>query len=330
MIFTLCRKIFSLLLLVICLSLLACSGQNEERKFQVGHNGGNLMGALYAASDFKDWPRTFSTQQFGADADIAYALLNHDLDAGFIAIEKLKDFEKLAGFERLSAFGRISYPYGATLVLRKGLNKRLQELGGLKIAVSAPNCVLLKAFVKDAERLGADISGLKYEVIPFSAMLPALESGAVDGALIKGVYSVIALQQGHAILYQNWDVTPGDECCPAIVDQSILVLLADKERRAEAEQLSALLFKAQEQGQAALRQAIAAKTTIPSTTLEAQPVAEFVTADDALLKLFTRFARDTGGDDDGDTADDEGKDKKDKSGKAGGDKSVSGDKNAAL
>jgi ABC-type nitrate/sulfonate/bicarbonate transport system substrate-binding protein len=324
MIFILCRKIFPLLLTVICLALLACSGQKEERKFRIGHNGGNLMGALYAAGDFKDWPKTFSTRKFGADADIAYALLNHDLDAGFIAIEKLKDFEKLAGFERLSAFGRVSYPYGATLVLRKGLNKRLQELDGLKIAVSSPNCVMLKAFVNDAARLGADISGLKYEVIPFSAMLPALESGAVDGAIIKGVYSVIALQQGHSILYQNWDVTPGDECCPAIVDQSILVLLADKERRAEAEQLRGLLLKAQEQGQTALRQAIADKTTIPFATLEAQPAAEFVTADDALLKLFTRFARDTGGDDDDDSdKNDDGKDD---------DKDNSGgkDKNAAL
>jgi len=122
-------------------------------------------------------------RQFGSLSDVAYSLLHGELDAGFIEPDKLAALSELPGFERLTVVGKVTYPYGATLVLRKGLNARLQDLNGLTVALSSPHCVLQQEFVKDAERLKADISGVKYEYMPFDAMVPALEAKAVDAAI---------------------------------------------------------------------------------------------------------------------------------------------------
>jgi ABC-type nitrate/sulfonate/bicarbonate transport system substrate-binding protein len=270
------------------------SRTQEAPRLRVGHGGGNLVAALYLASEREDWEKGFDAAKFGSTSDIGYALLSGGLDAGFVEIEKVKSLEKLAGFENLTGMGRITFPYGATLVLRKGLNRRLGELKGVKIAVSSPECVLLKAFEKDAERLNADLSGVSYEVMPFDAMIPALESGVADAAVIKGAAAVIALRQGHSILYQNWDVQPGDECCPAIVDQAVQVLLVRKERGAEGAALADRLLLAETEGPDALRLAVARKTAIPFELLEGQPVPEFDRADDSLVALLTEFLDEDG------------------------------------
>jgi ABC-type nitrate/sulfonate/bicarbonate transport system substrate-binding protein len=170
------------------------------------------------------------------------------------------------------------------------LNNRLDELSGFKIAVSAPKCVLLEAFSKDAKRLNADISGVKYSVMPFGVMVAALESGEVDAALLKGFYSVTALWRGHSILYQDWEVVPGDECCPAIIDQAVYVLLAKQEKLEGARELAERLLMAQKAGADALRRAIAANTAIPLAVLEKQPVPEFVASGEQELALFVEFA----------------------------------------
>jgi ABC-type nitrate/sulfonate/bicarbonate transport system substrate-binding protein len=252
----------------------------------VGYGDSHLVGALHLAAVRKDWPENFSAEKFASTSDIIYALLSGNLEAGFVEPDKLRALDKLGGFKMLHAVGRVTYPYGATLVLRKGLDRRITELAGLRIAVSSPDCTLLKAFVQDSARLKADISAVEYTVVPFDAMLPVLESGLADAAIIKGTYAVFARQRGHSILYQNWDVTPGDKCCPAIVDQAVLMLLARKEKLPESETLVARQLAAQEEGPSAQRRAVAAATPIPLAVLEEQPVAEFASADEKLLELL--------------------------------------------
>lgn len=276
------------------------SGGDPRGALRVGHSGGNLMAALYVASDEDGFSERFALERMESSSTVAYALLAGDLDAGFVDADKLEALSELKGFDDLTAVGKVTYPYGSTLILRKGLNLRINELGGLKIAVSSPECVLLAAFREDAERLNADLSGVTYVTLPFDAMIPALESGTVDAAVIKGFYSVVALQQNHSILYQNWDVKPGDKCCPAIIDQAALVLLARQDKAAEANLLADALVAAQGLDEDLLRQAIASKTTIPYDILSGQPVAEFHVADDELIEIFVEHANEEEYEDDND------------------------------
>ncbi|MCL2076491.1 MAG: hypothetical protein FWH15_08690 [Betaproteobacteria bacterium] len=268
------------------LVLTACGEKDTQVK--IGHGGGYLSAALYAAHG--NFP--VNMQQFRSSSDAAYLLLLGQLDAVFVEAEKLGALSRLEGFDRLTVVGKVTYPYGATLVLRKGLNKRLHELDGLTIAVSAPQCKLLTAFTEDAERLGADISGVRYKYMAFDAMVPALESGEVDAAIIRGTYSVVALQEGHFILYQNWDVQPGDECCPAIIDQAALALLAHRSKLDAIEPLLDALEKTRELSQDDLRRAVADNTVIPFEILQGQPVPEFSRADDELVEIFRQHSHD--------------------------------------
>jgi len=263
----------------------AACGENNGR-IKIGHGGGYLSAALYAAGgDF-----AADVQVFRSSSDIAYALLSGRLDAGFVEAEKLAAFAALDGFDGLTVVGKVTYPYGATLVLRKGLDLRLHDLGGITLAASAPCCFLVEEFGEDAERLDADISGLKYEYIPFDAMIPALEAGAVDAALIKGSYSVAALEKGHSILYQNWDMEPGDDCCPAIIDQAALVFLARRNKLNAVNPFAEALVSAQKLSPDRLRRAVADNTVIPYEILKGQPVPEFSRADDGLVKTFLEAA----------------------------------------
>jgi ABC-type nitrate/sulfonate/bicarbonate transport system substrate-binding protein len=264
-------------------ALLASCGK-KDALIKVGHGGGFLSAALYAAQDGLDG--RFDVQQFYSSSDIAYSLLAGALDAGFVDADKLAALSALKGFETLAVVGKITYPYGATLVLRKGLDARLDELGGLAVAVSAPDCVLLKEFAEDAARLNADISGIKYERAAFDAMIPALEAGKADAAIIKGSYAIVALQEGHSILYQNWDMVPGDECCPAVIEQAVSVLLARRSKMDEIKPLVDALVAAQELPPDDLRRAVAGHTAIPFEIMEGQPVPEFSAAGDELVKIF--------------------------------------------
>jgi len=274
------------LALLLPLVLAACGGGTNDR-LKVGHGGGYLSAALYAAQDGLD----ADIQHFHSTSDIAYSLLSGALDAGFVEAEKVAALAALDGFDRLAVVGKVTYPYGATLVLRKGLGVRLKELGGLTVAASAPGCVLVGEFAEDARRLGADLSGLKYEYMPFDAMIPALEAGKADAAIIKGSYSVVALQEGHSILYQNWEVKPGDECCPAIIDQAALVLLARRDRLDAVKPFVEALVSAQEKlSPDQLRRAVADKTVIPFEILKGQPVPEFSRADDELAEILIEAA----------------------------------------
>ncbi len=291
----------SLLLLV--LVFITC-GKKEKEPLRVGHSGGYLSAALYAAQDSL---ANVDIQHFHSTSDIAYALLLGTLDAGFVEAEKLTAFAAMHGFDQLVAVGKVTYPYGATLILRKGLNVRLQELSGLTIAVSEPNCVLLDSFSVDAARLGADISNVKYEYMVFHAMLPALESGDVDAAIIKGSYAVAALQAGHSILYQNWNVQPGDECCPAILEQAALVLLVRRNKLEAVKPFVDALIFAQKSPPDYLRHSVAEHSVIPFEILRGQPVPEFSVADDELLKTLLEHKHEDGHDGDHEDDNEHGK-----------------------
>ena len=278
------KPAFILSLLLSFVLLFTACGKNDA--IRVGHGGGYLSAVLYAVqNDFKA-----DLQQFRSSSDIAYALLAGVLDAGFIEAERLAAFAELDGFERLTVVGNVTYPYGATLVMRKGLNVRLHELGGLTVAASAPGCVLLEEFVQDAQRLGADIYGINFIYMAFDAMIPALEAGTVDAAIIRGSSSIFALHEGHSILYQNWDVEPGDECCPAIIDQAVLVLLARRSRLDAVQPLLDALVSAQQLSPDKLRRAVADNTVIPFEILQGQPVPEFSLATDELTAIFIEAA----------------------------------------
>jgi len=286
------EAIFTLSLLLLTV-LTACGARGTQNKLKVGYGGGYLSAALYAAQENFDGA---DIQRFNSLSDAGYSLLSGALDVGFVDADKLAALAELDGFERLTVVGKVTYPYGATLVLRKGLNIRLNELGGLTIAASAPNCILLDEFIADAQRLGADISGIKYKYIAFDAMIPALEAGAVDAAIIKGSYAVVALQEGHSILYQNWDMVPGDECCPAVIDQAALVLLAQRDKLDAVQPFIDALLSAQELSPDELRRAVANNTVIPFEILQGQPVPEFSLAGDELVEIFIESALEHSGD----------------------------------
>ena len=268
------------------------TGCGKTNAVKIGHSGGYLSAAVFAAQDNID----ADIQFFRSTADIGYSLLIGALDAGFMDTDRLAAFSQLDGFERLTVVGKITYPYGSTVVLRKGLSNRLNELSGLTIAASAPNCKLLEAFIADAERLGVNLSDIKLQYIAFDAMLPALEAGVIDAAIIRGSSSVFALHEGHTILYQNWDVEPGDECCPAIIDQAVLVLLAQRNKLEFVQPFVDALVNAQKLSPDELRRAVANNTVIPFDVLQGQPVPEFSLADDELTEIFIEASEEHHGD----------------------------------
>jgi len=275
-------------LLIFALALItftSCGAKSDM--FKVGHGGGYLSAALYAlTAEQTAQTANFDVQTFTSSSDVAYALLSGSLDAGFVEVDKIVDFSQLGGFERLMVVGKVTYPYGAVVILRKGLNLRLNELAGLKIAVSSPECKLLAVFESDAERLNADLSDVKYEYMAFDAMLPALEAGVVDAAIIKGHYSVTALNEGHTVLYQNWEVAAGDECCPAIIDQTALVLLVQRDKESQVKPLIEALEKTGSLTPNQLRQAVADNTVIDFEVLQGQPVPEFSVAGNELIEIL--------------------------------------------
>jgi ABC-type nitrate/sulfonate/bicarbonate transport system substrate-binding protein len=149
--------------------------------------------------------------------------------------------------------------------------------------------VLLGAFRNDASRLNADISDVEFVYMPFDTMLPSLEAREVDGAVLKGASAAVAVSHGHSILYQNWEVQPGDECCPAIIDQAVQVLLVRRDAKETGDALVKSILEAQADGPEILRKSAAEHTAIPLSVLESQPVPEFDTADDSLVALLGEF-----------------------------------------
>jgi len=103
------------LLVIVLLFFASCEKKNT---LKVGHGGGYLSAALYAAQE--KLGSQVDIRQFNSLSDVAYSLLLGELDAGFVGVDKLAAFAELDGFDKLTLVGKVTYPYGATLVLRKG------------------------------------------------------------------------------------------------------------------------------------------------------------------------------------------------------------------
>jgi hypothetical protein len=86
-------------------------------------------------------------------------------------------------------------------------------------------------------------------------------------------------------------VKPGDECCPAIIDQAALVLLARRDKLDAVKPLLDALLSAQKLSPDQLRSSVADNTIIPFNILQGQPVPEFSLAGDELVEVFAKAAK---------------------------------------
>ena len=126
--------VFASIALILALALGSSCRKGGDGALRVGHGGGYLSAALYVAAE--GLGDRVDVQSFHSMSDAAYSLLSGKIDVGFVEAEKLAALSELEGFDKLTVAGKVTYPYGATLVLRKGLDARLQELGGLTVAAS--------------------------------------------------------------------------------------------------------------------------------------------------------------------------------------------------
>lgn len=261
--------------------------QINEQAFRVGHEHTPILGVLFSAAhaDGKGAP-PFSLVPFGSSGDIGYALLSGELDAGFVETGKARNLLKTKGGGNLKVAGSVSFPYGGTLIVRKDLNIRLSELKGMTIVASEPDCSIVVQFKKDAARYEADLKGVKFVYLPFAEMLPALEARKVDGALVKASYALLAELQGHKILYQNWDVQAGDDCCPAILAQAEFLLMVRSEAASGVEPLIRALETANGMAAEAVRKSVAKRLNYSEEALARIPVATFSVPTDELIKIL--------------------------------------------
>jgi len=272
------------------------SGAAPAKPLQIGFVGSPVAAPLYVAEDRQAGASgatpEFEVVQFKSSADIGYALLSGDLDAGLLEPSKAEGLLERGASGGLKVAGEIQFPYGATVVLRKDLSSlRLSDLEGRKLAVEGDDCQLYHEFSHDAKRLGVDISRIELVFMPFDDMLPALESKTVDAILTKGAYGAIGESLGHSVLYQKWDVEAGeDECCPAILAQTAYYLvvrpLPDEEVARLVQRLEATnLAKPSE-----ARALVCKRLGLKQGDLSQFPVASFAPLSDSLRSYLKHLA----------------------------------------
>jgi ABC-type nitrate/sulfonate/bicarbonate transport system substrate-binding protein len=258
----------------------------------IGISGSPLLSPLYYANTLPGWDKKFRLVNFDTSADIGYALISGELKIAFMEPSKALIVKKFPEFGNIDVIGKITYPYGAALVVRRGLDLKVQDLPGHTVAASEDTCKLYHALKKDLAWLHVDASKIKFEFMPFDAMIPAIEAGKIDAAITKGSYALIAQKLGHTIPYLQWDIAAGDECCPAVVAQTEYLLLARKDAKDASDKLVKLLAASQS-AQSGELIAVASKATgIPEKTLESLPSPSFSLADAPLLQLFEDAAED--------------------------------------
>ncbi len=260
--------------------------------FKIGYTGSPLLSSLYLAQSKPEWKKNYKLVRFDSSADLGYALISGKLDAGFIEPSKALLIKQIREFNNIEVLGKVTYTYGAVLIVKKGLTLKIQELAGHTVAISETSCKLYHALKKDLELFGVDVSKVKFVVIPFDAMIPAIEAGKVDAAITKSAYGIFAKRLGLSIPYLQWDVTAGDACCPAVTAKTEFLLISSKKSLDQTKNLSDLLLSTQKESDSQLRQATALKTGIPLPILESLPLAQYSLADSALLKLFVSVAED--------------------------------------
>lgn len=118
----------------------------------------------------------------------------------------------------------------------------------------------------------------------FDEMVPALEAGKVDAVLVNGSYAVLAEHLGHKVLYQNWDIKAGDECCPAALAQSDYFLVVRGKAAEALKPVVQSLLAASALPPAVLRQAVSKRLGYSKEDLGRLPTASFVAVGDDLRK----------------------------------------------
>ncbi len=263
------------------------SSLSKDALIIVGHTGNPILSPLYVSMHTareQDW--SIDARKFQGTSEIGYALLAGTIDAGFLDIDKAKALHDLDVDEVLEIVGSVTFPYGATLVLRKDLDLRLNDLNGKTIAIPAIGHELFDAFNEDLDRLSVTLDDARFVKLSYEDMLAALEARVVHAALLKGSHAALAEIQGHPILYQNWDLEPGNECCPAIVDQLEYFLVVNKTRMPQADTLQNLLLDSNERDAQLIRAQTAARTGYPLKALQNLPIASYERANELTLALL--------------------------------------------
>jgi len=255
------------------------SDGSSSAPVRLGYEPGPHAAVVYTAEAWFERtpsPPAFSTVPFKSSSDIAYALIAGSLDAGFIETTRAQAL--LAAVDGLQAAGAITFPTGASLILRKDLDLRIDALGGRTVGVADLRCRMLNAFTTDAERLGVDRHALRIVPLPFNQMLPALEARKVDAILTQGGVAMLAVERDHSILYQNWAVTGDDPCCPDTLEQieSVLVVRTNSLGHDRLQRLIHALQAAEARPPAERRAAVINRTGLPEAMIQAFPVAAFV------------------------------------------------------
>lgn len=252
------------------------AGGGAAAPLRVGHEASPVLGPLYAALEARPGRGAgWAGMRFATGGEVGYALLAGELDAGFLEARQALRLLDSPGGTGLRVAGAIQFPYGATLVVRADHRVRLSDLKGFTVAALEPGCKLLHQFRTDARRLGVDPDQIRFTYMPAADMLPALEARAVDAALVRGALAVLAETKGHKVLYQNWEVKPGDGCCPEALAQVEQLLVVRKGAAGRLGPLLAALSAASDRPPAELRGAVARATGFPEPLLGGFPQGSF-------------------------------------------------------
>lgn len=281
----------TLLLVILCVVFAFQSTQKLfSPKAIIGHNGSPLLAFLYAADEGDEGREAFTAAKFNSSADVGYALLSGTIHAGFIEPEKALELSRLSGFDNLVVLGKVTFPYGVTVITKKGSSLRLQDINGHHIGVPSDNPALLKEFTTAVSKYPVQLKQVNYQFLPSDAIIPALDAGKIHGAIVKGSKSVIAISDGHNILFQKWDMEPGNECCPPVIDQLEFVLLAQKKEQTRNRALVEILTGSAALNPSVLRAALSRAEHVPETLFADLPLASFELADNQLLSLFSQHS----------------------------------------
>ncbi|HSW10670.1 MAG TPA: ABC transporter substrate-binding protein [Bacillota bacterium] len=291
------RRHLAIGILALTLALSAAAvregGSIGRAAIQLGHPGGPLLAPLYVAVDqnlFAKEGRKVDARRFGSGTDVGYALLTGRIDAAFL--EPSPSFRLLNEHEwaDIRVAGVVTFPYGATVVVREDLDLRLLDLEGRTVAAGSRHCRLLQQFRHDAERLGVDTGKINFVYLEFAVMLPALEAGRVDAIVTRSSLALLAQEAGHRTLYQNWDVEPGDACCPLYLAQVEYFLLVRRLGDRDVSSLDAALRRASDRPTGELHRATLEASGFPLTMASTSPVARYSAISQELERELGRWA----------------------------------------
>lgn len=277
------KRLHLLIAVTISVALIALvvsvPNNEEDGVIRIGHTGTPHLASLFVAVDqgiFENKGLKVELKQFGSTTDAGYALLTDRVDLVFI--EPSRSFKLINENDdlKIKIAGTVNFPFGSTLVLREDLELRLHDLEGRTIAASDKNCALLKQFKHDAKRYGVDTNKINFVYMDFETMLPALEAKQIDAMLTRSSYALLAQDEGHKVLYQNWELAPGgDPCCPPyLAHVSYFMLVKDLESRSVM-QLNAALIEASQRPVEDNRKAIIKHTQFAPELLQGYPVARY-------------------------------------------------------